>query len=98
MDKKISRKDYIEIKYLVDRIVDAYSQKDVANDIKRLNFLSNVIDTSPYYRGVLGELTSYAAEAAKHKEYGTKAKWTESAKQTLIKLEMMCVEVEVSDD
>lgn len=92
MDRKLSRKEFEEIAVITRKCIDAYSSKEVANDLKRLNFLSSTLNVDPYIRGVISELHGYAFEASKQKPHDVKDHWVKQAMWTLGKLELSHVE------
>lgn len=95
MNRKLTQKEFNEIATLARRCIDAYSQKEVASEIKRLNFLANVLDIDPYISGVITEVASYAQEAAKQKPHNIKDHWVKTALGALGKLELSGVDREV---
>jgi len=92
MNNKISPKDFGEIKNLVNVIINAYCQKEVANEIMRLEFISNALGVAPNIRNVLSEIASYSKEASKYKP-NQKEHWVWEVKSALYRLELYAEQV-----
>lgn len=94
MSRKLTQKEYSKIECLVERITEAYSQKEVGSDIKQLEFLSNTLDVYSNISYMLSELVGYSTEAAKRKTFSEKNHWVSAAKSALYKLKSYGLESE----
>jgi len=88
MNRKLTRREFDEIVVLAQKCIDAYSSREVTNDLRRLKFLSNILDIDPYISGILSDLHSYSFEASKQKPHSEKSHWVKQARWTLNKLEI----------
>ena len=98
MSRKLTQKEFDEIATLARTCIDAYSSTQVKSELRRLEFLSNVLDIAPYVKGVIGELHSYSLEASKQKPHNEKDHWVKQATWTLNKLQLHGVEREETNN
>lgn len=93
-NRKLTQKEYAEIKNLVECIISAHTKKDAERYLTRLSFLSNTMsyEVAPNIRNMLSELVSCSQSAAG--QVRNKEHWVSVAKSQLYKLESFGVEGE----
>jgi hypothetical protein len=68
-------------------IIDAYSSRGVADEIRRLKLMATTLDVDPQIKTLIVELANYSQEASKQKPHNVKDHWVSMALGALGKLE-----------
>ena len=98
MSRKLTPKEFDEIKNLVECAITAYTKKDAEKYVTRLRFLSNTLtyDIAPNIRNMFSELVCGATSAAG--QVREKDHWVSVATSQLYKLEMSGVGEESNNE